>query len=151
MAGTSSIGTQVEIGEADEDYVDLGCTVEADLPGPDTQFVEDKCLGQDDRGIASIPTWDDLGTMTLRLKYGQDAYTQLLAWQEDQVRLHVKLTFPKQITDAGELQTVAAYAKFRAYVKQPSVSFPEDGGRVPINLTLKVDSRPVFTEGTSIS
>jgi hypothetical protein len=152
--GTSSIGTNVQIGETDGVWVDLGCVVSTDLPGPEQQFVEDKCLGQSSRGIASIPTFQNLGTMSLMLKYGQDAYTQLLAWMQDSdgpVRVFVKLTFPKQLTDAGVLQATAAIAEFRAYIQQPSISFAEDGGRVPINLTLKVDSDIEFTEGTSIA
>ncbi len=153
MAGVSSFGTQVQIGEADEDYVDLGCVTMAGVPGPDQQFSEDKCLGQDDRGIPSLPGFQDLGMMTLNLKYGQDAYGQLLDWQQEEPprRVWVKLTFPKQYTAAGVLQAVAATCKFRAYIKQPSIEFPEDGGRVPINLTLKIDSMPDFTPGTSIS
>lgn len=151
MTGTSSIGTQVQIGEIDGVFVDLGCTVKASLPGPETQFVEDKCLGQTSRGISSIATWINLGMLTLTLKYGQDAYEQLLDWQNDSLRLFVKLTFPKQLTDAGILQATAAVAEFRAYIQQPQLDFPEDGGRVPIDLTLKVDSDIDFTPGTSIS
>ncbi len=151
MTGTSSIGTVVEIGDADDDYFDLGCTVDADLPGPDTQFVEDKCLGQATRHVQSIATWIQMGELTVTLKYGQDAYEQLLDWQDASTRLYVKLTFPKQYTDAGVLQATAAYAKFRAYVKQPKVNFDGEGGRVPISLTMKVDSAVEFTPGTSIS
>ena len=151
MTGTSSIGTNVQIGETDGVFADLGCVVKTSLPGPETQFVEDKCLGQDSRAIQSIPTWIQLGMLTLSLKYGQDAYDQILDWQNDALRLYVKLTFPLQMTDAGVLQSVAATAEFRAYIQQPQLDFPEDGGRVPIDLTLKVDSDVDFTPGTSIS
>ncbi len=151
MTGTSSIGANFQLGEADDDYVDLGCIVDADLPAPETQFVDDKCLGQDDRHVASIPTWIQDGDAMITLKYGQDAYDQIMEWQEANQRLYAKVTFPKQLTDAGDLQDTAAIAKFRCYVKQQKTTFDGEGGRVQIALTLKVDSIVTFTPGTSIS
>jgi hypothetical protein len=148
MTGTSSYGVNVQLGETDGVYVDLGCVVSTDLPGPEQQFVEDKCLGQDSRAVASIPTFQNLGTMSLMLKNGQDGYAQCVEWMntEPPPQLFAKLTFPKQYTDAGVLQATAAYAKFRAYLQQASLSFAEDGGRVPLNVTLKVNSAIEFTE-----
>lgn len=150
--GVSSYGAAVQIGESDGVYVDLGCTIGAQLPGPMQQFVDDKCLGQATRGIASIPTFQDLGTMTLNLKYGQDAYSQLLTWMQEEPprQVYVKITFPKQLDSGGDQQATAAYVKFNAYIQQPSIEFPEDGGRMPINLTLKVNSDFDFTEGSAL-
>ena len=160
-AGISAVGTQVEIGAAgDEDEEntvgdatfseDLGCVVKADLPELETQFVEDKCLGLDPAVVPSIPTWLMPGEMSLGLKYGQDAYVQIKAWQLAKKRLWVRLTFPKQLTSAGILQATATTAVFRAYIRQPKIDFPEDGGRVPLDVSLKIDSDITVTPGTAI-
>jgi hypothetical protein len=151
MTGTSSIGANIELGEADDDYTDFGCMVDADPPAPETQFVPDKCLGQEDRHVRSIATFIEDGDAQINVKYGQDGYDQLLTWQEEGRRLYGKVTFPKQFTDAEELQDTAAIAKFRCYVKQPKINFDGEGNRVMISLTVKVDSKVTFTKGTSIS
>lgn len=159
--GVSSLGVNVEVGTAAAEitdfpdigtitFVDLGCVVSTDLPLPETQFFEDKCLGQTNRVVKSIPTWLMPGEMSLNLKYGQDAFNQINTWQAVSKRLYVRLTFPKQLVPStGVLQATAATAVYRAYIRQPKVDFPEDGGRVPITLTLKVDSEVQFTKGTA--
>lgn len=160
--GLSSIGTSIQVGtsvnaitdfpdEGDITFVDLGCVISSDLGLPETQFFEDKCLGQESRLVKSIPTWNMPGEFTTMHKFSQDTFQQLNTWQEDQKRLNVKLTFPKQLVAAtGILQTVADTARFRAYIRTAKTPFPEDGGRVTVEVTYKIDSEIQYTEGTAV-
>ena len=138
--GVSSFGMNFQIGESDGSYVDLGCVISAELPGSVQQFVEDKCLGQDTRGIRSIATYQDLGEATFMTKYSGSGFDANLEHCkiEPPKRLYAKITFPKEVI-SGVAQTTAAVLKFRCYLKQSPVTFPEDGGRLTMSIAVKCD------------
>lgn len=150
--GASSIGTTLQLGEEADTWILEDCIIDVTLTGNMTQFFEDKCLGQDDRTVPSVPTWNTPDTMTFRKKYRQDNFDQLNDWQDDQTKLYAKLTFPKLMNDAGTaFQVSPAYATFEGYLQQVTTPFPEDGGRVVHDIVFKRTTKIVFTPGDSLS
>jgi hypothetical protein len=140
----SSVGVQVQYSTDDTNWSGMGCLLEADFGGVTKEVGETQCLSAtSNRYKTFVGKWVDPGEGTFTIDWDKNDFAAILAMADDVDPLYWRFVIPDG--DPTDVAT-CSQLKFQGLVTRLGITFPTDGDRIGVPVTLKFSGPPTFTE-----